>query len=170
MPIFEVMIGSEKPLISAVNGLAYGGGCEIVLASDISIAKESAIFSLPEPKLGLIPPFAIWLLPHIIGTKKAKYLMLTCDRIDAKEAERIGLISRVVPDDQLDFAVKEVARKVIDIAPLAIRDIKFGIDRYIDKKELTQILSFMAKLFASRDFREGVRAFVQKRRPKFKGK
>ena len=167
--LFEIMIGSGKPVISAVNGLAYGGGCEIVLASDISIAKECVTFCLPEPKLGIIPPFATWLLPPIVGINRAKYLMLTCDKIDAKEAERIGLINKVVSDDKLDDAVKETASKVMDIAPLAIREIKFGIDRYIDGEKLKKILPSMGKLFASKDFRVGVQAFVQKRKPKFGG-
>ncbi|MDY6959411.1 MAG: enoyl-CoA hydratase-related protein, partial [Halobacteriota archaeon] len=168
--LIQAIVNSKKPVISAVNGLAFGGGFELVLACDISIASESSSFSFPEPKLGIFPPFGIWLLPQITGSKKAKYLMLTCDVIDAKEAEREGLISKVVPDDQLEGSVEETVEKIKKIAPLAIKEIKSGIDRYLESEELSNAMSSMDRLLASRDFKEGSEAFFEKRSPKFEGR
>jgi len=168
--LIQTMVGSKKPVISAVNGLAFGGGFELVLACDISIVTESSSFSFPEPKLGIFPPFGIWLLPQIIGTKKAKYLMLTCDVIDGKEAERQGLVSRVVPDNQLENVARETVEKIRKIAPLAIGEIKSGIDRYLNSEELSKAMSSMDRLLNSSDFKEGSEAFFDKRTPKFKGR
>jgi len=172
--VYETIAKSEKPIISAVNGLAYGAGFELVLATDISIAAEHATFSLKEANVGLIPPWGICMLPEIVGKKKAKELMLTCDVIDAREAERLGIVNKVVPKDKLEAATAELVQKILNVAPLAARDIKLGVDydrRGKEYKEhFAQVASALAKLFTTEDFREGVTAFVQKRKPGFKGK
>lgn len=172
--VFDIITKSEKPIITAVNGLAYGVGFELVIASDISIAAEHATFSFKEANVGLIPPWGICMLPEIVGKKKAKELMLTCDVIGAREAEHLGIINKVVPADRLEEATMEVVQKIMNIAPLAARDIKLGVDIDYRGKEykdnFAQVAASLAKLFGTEDFREGVLAFMQKRKPEFKGK
>jgi len=158
----------RKPIIAAVNGLAYGGGCEITMVCDIAIASENARFAQPEGKIGAWPPFAAVRLPSIVGKQKALEIMLTGEPIDAKEAERIGLISKVVPPEQLKDAVMEMAKKIMRVAPLSAELIKTTVNKKIE--DMDSIIDATAMLFSSEDLREGAVAFLEKRQPVWKGK
>jgi len=158
----------RKPIIAAVNGLAYGGGCEMTMVCDIVIASENARFAQPEGKIGAWPPLAAVRLPSILGRQKAMEIMLTGEPIDAKEAERIGLINKVVPPEQLKNAAMEMAKKIMRVAPLSAELIKTTVNKKIE--DIDSIIDATAMLFSSEDLREGAIAFLEKRQPVWKGK
>ena len=158
-----------KPVIAAVNGLALGGGLEIAISSDIIIASEKARFGVPEAAIGLAPGFAIIRLHQIVGRAKSKELSMTCDQITAEEALKIGLINKVVPHDQLLDASMEMAKKIMSKAPLAIQFIKSAVNRELHGEELTYAMDAMSGLFSTEDAKEGMDAFLNKRKPNFKG-
>ncbi len=158
----------KKPLIAAVNGLAYGGGCEITMVCDVAIASENTRFAQPEGKIGAWPPFAAVRLPSIIGKAKAMEIMLTGEPVDAKEAERIGLINKVVPPEKLRDAAMEMAEKIMRIAPLSAELIKTTVNKKIEDVE--SVIDATAMLFSSEDLREGAIAFLEKKQPVWKGK
>jgi len=157
--------------IAAVNGMALGGGCELAMACDLRIAAESAVFGQPEINLGIIPGFGgTQRLPRLVGEGRARELNLTGDPIAADEAYAIGLATRVVADEELFDTALAWARKLSEQAPLAVEqikrvsaagDIEVGIER--EKEAFVDV-------FTSEDAREGISAFVQKRKPEFRGK
>ncbi|MFC1908111.1 enoyl-CoA hydratase/isomerase family protein [Chloroflexota bacterium] len=163
-----------KPLIAAVNGLALGGGLEIVLACDIRIASESARFGTPEVTLGLIPGWGgTQRLPRMLPWCKAAELILTGKPIDAQEAHRIGLINKVVPRDQVMPTAKEWAEVICKAAPLAIRAAKEAMVRGSSmalEEGLQLENSLEAYLLGTEDFTEGTTAFKEKRKPIYKVK
>jgi len=158
----------KKPVIAAVNGIAYGGGCEITVGCDIAIASENARFAQPEGKIGAWPPLAAVRLPSIIGKAKAMEIMLTGEPIDAKEAERVGLVNKVVPPEKLEEAVMEMAKKIMRVAPLSAELIKTTVNKKIE--DVDSIIDATAMLFSSEDLREGAIAFLEKRQAVWKGK
>lgn len=158
-----------KPVIAAVNGLALGGGLEIAISSDIIIASEKARFGVPEAAIGLAPGFAIIRLHQLVGRAKSKELSMTCDQISAEEALRIGLINKVVPHEELMDASMEMAKKITSKAPLAVEFIKSAVNRELHGEELTYAMDAMCGLFATEDVKEGMDAFLNKRKPNFKG-
>jgi enoyl-CoA hydratase len=168
--MFNHMEKLSKPIIAAVNGLALGGGLELGLASDIVIASDKARFGMPEPSIGLVPGFAIGRLFDLLGRNKASYLMMTAEPISAEEAERIGLISMVVPHDQLMEKSIEVAKKVMKNAPLAVSLLKTAANRELGGDDLVFCIEATSKLFATEDQKEGMDAFLNKRKPNFKGR
>ena len=167
------LLSLNKPTIAAVNGAAVGYGCDITLMCDMRIASENARFGEVFIRVGLIPDQGMLLLPRLVGLAKAYELILTGDIIDAREAERIGLVNRVVPHEQLEAVTKELATKLAKQPPLAIRLAKEGIRRGL-KLPLHSLLSFHgpAVLFlaGTEDHIEGAKAFTEKREPVFKGK
>ena len=162
---------SSTATIAAVNSIAFGGGCELAMACDFRIAAESATFGQPEINLGIIPGFGgTQRLPRLVGESKALEMNLTGDPIDAYEAHRVGLANQVVPDHELFDTALLWARKLSEQAPLAIEEIK----RRSAQPDLDEGLRFeaegFARAFGSEDAREGISAFLTKRRPKFQGK
>ena len=167
--LFTRLESMNKPVIAAVNGLALGGGTEIILACDMVVASEKARFGLPESGIGVVPIWGVIRLANAVGRSKAKELMMTGDIISAKEAMEIGLVNKVVLQENLIGAAEEMARKIITKAPLAIELIKSMGNRDILSEGLP--FSFNANLlfFQTEDLKEGVDAFFNKRKPVFRG-
>jgi E-phenylitaconyl-CoA hydratase len=163
-----------KPLIAAINGLALGGGLEIALACDIRIASENASLGTPEVTLGLIPGWgATQRLPRVISWAKAAELLLTGKPVDAQEAYRIGLVNKVVPRDQLMSAAKEYADNICQAGPLGVRAAKQAMLRGYSlplEDGLRLEGSFFDYLLTTEDYEEGTSAFIEKRKPDFKGR
>ncbi|MFQ5926333.1 MAG: enoyl-CoA hydratase-related protein, partial [Terriglobia bacterium] len=164
----------DRPVIAAVNGPAVGWGMDLTLFCDIRIASERARFGELFIKRGLICDVGgLWRLPQIVGPAKAAELLFTGDVIDAKEAEAIGLVSRVVPHDQLLPAAREFADKIAQNPPLALRYMKEGLRRaeYGNVEELgSYVGQTLGRLFQTEDHKEGARAFIEKREPVFRGR
>ncbi|MDD3269766.1 MAG: short-chain-enoyl-CoA hydratase [Syntrophomonadaceae bacterium] len=168
---FELL---EKPVIAAINGFALGGGCELAMACDIRLASENAVFAQPETGLGVIPGFGgTQRLARLIGEGRAKELIYTCDVIKADEAYRVGLVNHVYPADQLMDAAKKMAAKIAKKAPLAVGYSKFTIGKGL-QVDIDTGMSIESDMFgmccATEDKFEGMGAFVEKRKPAFKGK
>ena len=159
--------------IAAVNGYALGGGCELALACDLRIAAEGAVFGLPEPTLGIIPGAGgTQRLPRIVGLGRAKEMILTGARWGAAQALAYGLVSRVVPRGELAAAAREMAEQVLALGPLAVRLAKAALNAS-SNMPLAAGLAFestaQAITFESADKQEGTTAFLEKRKPAFKG-
>jgi enoyl-CoA hydratase len=163
-----------KPVIAAINGFALGGGCELALACHIRIASEKAQLGLPEVTLGIIPGYGgTQRMARLLGKAKAFELICSGDRISAADAEKIGLVNKVVPADQLAAAAEEMARKIMSRSPVAIRAaieaINSGSDMPFQEGQLLEATLF-GLLCASEDMKEGMAAFLEKRPAKFPGK
>ncbi len=165
---------SRVPVIAAVNGIAAGAGCELALACHIRIASQNASFSLPELKLGIIPGYGgTQRLTREVGRGRALEMMLTGRSVPADEALSIGLVNRVVPAEALQAETEKLAGEIAQLAPLAIRSCLEAVTRGADmqlEKALDLEAQLFARLFATDDMREGTRAFLEKRKPAFKGK
>jgi enoyl-CoA hydratase/carnithine racemase len=163
-----------KPLIAAINGVALGGGLEIALACDIRIASENARLGTPEVTLGLIPGWGgTQRLPRIIPWAKAAEILLTGKPIDAQEAYRIGLVNKVVPQDELMPTAKEWAEVICQAGPLGVRAAKQAMIRGYSlhlEDGLRLEGSLFDYLFSTEDYEEGTAAFTEKRKPNFKAK
>lgn len=162
-----------KPVIAAINGFALGGGCELALACHIRIASEKAQLGLPEVTLGIIPGYGgTQRMARLLGTGKALELICSGDRINAAEAERIGLVNRVVPADQLLAAAEELAKKMISRGPLAVRAaieaVMVGSDMPLEAGLVLEATLF-GLLASTEDMKEGMGAFLEKRAANFKG-
>jgi enoyl-CoA hydratase/carnithine racemase len=168
------ILDCDRPIIAAVNGPAVGWGMELTLLADIRIASANARFSEIFIKRGLIADMAgMSRLPRIVGPQKAAELLFTGDMIDATEAARIGLVTKVVPHGELMTEARALAGRIAANAPLALRYTKEALRRaiYGDYRELgTWITGTYGVLFATEDHREGVASFLEKRAPVFKGK
>lgn len=162
----------EKPVIAAVNGYALGGGCELALACDIRIAGKSAKFGLPELNLGLIPGFGgTQRLSRLVGIGKAKEIILTGKIIDAKEGESIGLVNKVVRDEELMREVEEVSLVLAQRSPITVKIAKGLINKNQEiKRGLEMEIVSFSECFETQDHIEGINAFLEKRKPVFKGR
>jgi len=171
--IFSFIENMKIPVIAAINGWALGGGCELALACDIRICSDDARFGQTEVKIGIIPGYGANIrLPRLIGAGKAKELIYTGRIIDAAEAERIGLVNSVVSkEDLMDEAIKLAGR--ISKGPASINLAKQAINKAFDL-EMNDALELSSKLYGdvynTRDSREGINAFLEKRKPEFTGK
>ena len=167
--VFRSLEQLAKPTIAVVDGPALGGGCELVTCCDIVIASERSKFGQPEIKLGVFPPVAAVLLPLVIGEKRAREMILTGEIIDAVEAGRLGLCNHVVPVAHLEQKLTEIVSKLRDLSGAALefarRSLDLGRGRTIDKalKELENV--YLHELMKTSDANEGIKAFMEKRRP-----
>jgi enoyl-CoA hydratase/carnithine racemase len=169
----EVLAAPEntrKPVISAVNGIAYGGGFELAMASDFIIASDHARFAVPEIKLGLLPGFAIVRLADIVGRAKAKEMSMLGDPVSAEEACRLGLVLRVVPHQSLLSEALAFAERITSKPRLAVQLAKSFYNRGLGGDEMRHAIDGFPLLFMHEDAREGVAAFREKREPKFSDK
>ncbi|HBW34943.1 enoyl-CoA hydratase/isomerase family protein [Desulfosporosinus sp. BICA1-9] len=171
---FHLIENMPKPVIAAIAGFALGGGCELTLVTDVRIAADNAQFGLPEIKLGILPGGGgTQRLPRLIGAGRAKELIFSGDFINAEEALRIGLVNKVVPADQLFEEAKKIAKKYADRGVVALRLAKSAVNEGL-RMDLEAGLEYEHKcfslLFATEDQKEGMRAFLEKRSPKFQGK
>lgn len=173
-PTILAMRRLPKPIIARVHGHAVGVGCNYALACDILIASEQAKFGQVFVKIGLMPDGgSTFFLPRSVGYAKAFELMATGDIISSRDALALGLVNRVVPFEELDTTVNEMAGRLASAAPIALRKIKEGLNHGL-VSDLAPALEFEAvnqnECFHSEDFMEGVKAFLEKRKPSFQGR
>jgi enoyl-CoA hydratase len=164
----------EKPTVAAINGFALGGGLELALACTLRVASGNAKLGLPEVKLGLLPGYGgTQRLPRLIGRGRALEMLLTGETVDAIEAQRIGLVNHVVEQEDLLEFCRELLRKILANGPVAVQlameAVDAGLECGIEEGMRLEAAAFAAAL-SSEDAREGSRAFLEKRKPKFTGK
>jgi enoyl-CoA hydratase/carnithine racemase len=164
----------DKPVIASIHGFALGAGLSLALLCDICIATENALLGMEFIKIGIIPELGVkHLLPRLLGVNKAMEMVLTGDRINGKEGERIGLINRAVPEGQLEAVTLELAKKLVGLAPIAVQlakkslkgDILQGLDAAFEYEADLNSICYLTE-----DFREAAQAFMEKRKPVFKGR
>ncbi len=166
--LFISLVAVDKPTIAVVNGLALGGGCEVVAGCDMAIASDKAQLGQPEVKLGVYPPPASVLFPRLMGRRKAFELILSGDSISAEEAERIGLVNKVVPADELEKAADEFIKRFTANSGLTLTQARQALYRNLDLNfyeamEATGIDAAM--VMAGENSVEGLTAFMEKRKP-----
>lgn len=170
--VFAMIERSNKPVIAAVNGFALGGGCELAMACHIRVAAENARFGQPEVNLGIIPGYGgTQRLTQLVGKGKAMELMMTADMIGAQEAQQLGLVNHVVPQEELIAKSTEILEKIMGKAPLAIGLVIECVNAVFNNDEngyQTEANAF-ARCCTSEDFVEGTSAFIEKRKPAFTG-
>jgi enoyl-CoA hydratase/carnithine racemase len=171
--LFRILNGLGKPVIARVRGYCLAGGFGLALGCDLVVASEDASFGTPEVKRGLMPMMIMATIFRNVGRKKGMELLLTGDRIPAREAERLGLINHAVPAEELDAKVDELAGKIAVMSPAVVR---LGRDAFytMADMEFDQALSYLQSMLSinlgTEDAIEGVRAFLEKREPEWKGR
>jgi len=172
--VFHLLAEINKPTLAVVRGFAFGGGCELTSACDIVLASEDAQFGQQEVKVGAIPTVASVLLPRIIGRKKALEIILTGDCITAAEAKQIGLVNGVYPAAELEEAVKKLVEKFKEKSSVVLRLVRMAVYQGLDKdfKEALDGVTdiYVNRLVKTEDAVEGLKAFLEKRKPVWKGK
>lgn len=168
-----LLAGYPKPTIACIQGFCLGGGMQVAMLTDIRIASASSQFGIPAARLGIAYGYdGLRHLVSLVGPSWARLLMYTGMRIDADEALRIGLVERVIPDDELWGAVMEIAHTISENAPLAIKAAKITIAQVLkdeSQRDMAAIKAIGTACMDSADFREGRQAFMEKRKPQFKG-
>jgi enoyl-CoA hydratase len=172
--VFDVIENLGKPVIAAINGYALGGGCELAMACTLRIAADTARLGQPEINLGLIPGYAgTQRLSRLVGTGRAMEMILTGAPISADEAQRIGLVNRVVPAAELMTEARKLADQLARSAPVAVRYIIDAVNKGVEMP-FAEACRYEATLFglvtSTDDMREGTRAFLEKRKAEFKGR
>ena len=172
--VFKRLADLPMPTIAAIEGNALGGGLELALACDIRVASQNASLGLPEVRLAVTPGAGgTQRLPRVVGVGRAKEMALTGRILDAQEAERIGLVSRVVPAGEADAAADEIAEAIAQRGPLAVREVKRLVDLALDvdiEAGIAAEIDASERVFNSEDMLEGARAFLEKRAPGYRGK
>lgn len=170
----EAMLGLEKPLIAMIQGFCIGGGVAVALDADMRIASEDSQFGVPAARLGLGYGYdGIKALMDLVGPSYAKEIFFTAKRFTAAEAQMMGLVNRVVPADRLEATVRDYARTMAENAPLTMRAVKAAVAeglRNPDERDLDRVDRMVKACFASQDYVEGRTAFMEKRRPVFRGR
>ena len=167
--VFNNFIETSKPVVTVVNGPAIGGGCELAALGDILIATPKARFSQPEVKLGVFPPLASVILPHVIGHKRALEMIFTGEPLSAQEAQRLGLVSRVVPEEKLAAELKTILTKITDQSAPVLEMAKrvlydtIGLPLPAAMKKSADV--YLNQLMDLEDAQEGLRAAIEKRKP-----
>ncbi len=170
--IFRTIERIGKPAIALVDGMALGGGCELVATCDIVIASDRARFGQPEIKLGVFPPIAAVLLPSVIGPKKARELLLTGELMSAQEALHFGLVNYVLPSTELENKLQQILLKLRELSSVSLASTKHALDAAMGLpfdqglKQTEDI--YLNELMRTDDAREGIRAFIEKRKPNWK--
>jgi enoyl-CoA hydratase len=172
--VLDLIENLGKPVIAAINGFALGGGCELAMACTIRLAADTAKLGQPEINLGIMPGYGgTQRLARLVGRGRALEMLLTGTLIDAAQAERVGLVNKVVPAAELRTATKNLATELATRAPAAVRGILDAVNGGLDVP-LAEGCRLEASLFAlvaaTEDMREGTRAFLEKRKPEFKGR
>jgi enoyl-CoA hydratase len=172
--LWEPIASCPKPVIAAVNGYAFGGGCELAMHADIIIAGEGASFGQPEVRVGIMPGAGgTQRLTRAVGKFRAMRMLLTGEPVKAKDALAMGLVSEVVPDGEVFTAAMRIAKTIASMPPLAVIQIKeavlAGQDASLETAMLLERKAFQL-LFATNDQKEGMRAFLEKRKPEFHGR
>jgi enoyl-CoA hydratase len=171
--VFDKIANSPKPVIAAVNGFSLGGGCELAMACHFRIASANAKFGQPEVNLGLIPGYGgTQRLTQLIGKGKAMELLMTGDMIGADEAKALGLVNHVVPLEELQSKAKEILQKIHTKAPVAIAKVIACVNdaNKCDGSGFDNEITRFGECFTTEDMKEGTSAFLEKRKPVFKGK
>ena len=172
--LFVLLRDIDKPTITVVNGVALGGGCEIVAGCDYAIASEKAELGQPEIKLGGLAPAAAAIFTRIMGEKKAFELIVLGENISAAEAERIGLVNRVVPEAKLNIEAEEIARKFLVKSNSSVRLVRQALYQCTDINEYKAALQKATELsiesWGTEDGQEGLNAFLEKRNPIWKNR
>jgi cyclohexa-1,5-dienecarbonyl-CoA hydratase len=172
--IFRNLEQVARPTIAVVDGAALGGGCELVAACDIVIASERARFGQPEIKLGVFPPVATVLLPQVIGDKRARELILTGELIEAAEAARLGLVNYLLPANELEQKASELLSRFRQLSAAALELTKDALDLG-RKRSLDEALKkvedlYLNELMKTHDATEGIKAFIEKRKPEWRNR
>lgn len=172
-PIIRQIRAIEKPIIAAINGVAAGAGANIALACDVTIATASASFIQAFSKIGLVPDSGgTFTLPRIIGFQKASALMMLGDKVSAEEAEKMGMIYKVVPDDQFASEAESLALKLANMPTKGLAYTKHLLNQSFTNdldQQLELEKEWQFKATETYDYKEGVNAFIEKRKPEFKG-
>jgi enoyl-CoA hydratase len=171
---FLALATMEKPLIAMIHGFCVGGGCAISLNADLRFAAEDAVFAIPAARLGLGYAMAgIETLVHLVGPSRAKEMFFTARRFDAGEAAAMGLVNAVLPKAELEDHVRAVAAQIAGNAPLTVQAVKRSVtelSKPSDQRDHRAVSELVRACFESDDYKEGVRAFLEKRPPRFQGK
>jgi enoyl-CoA hydratase/carnithine racemase len=170
--IFKLLRNLGKPSIAVVNGIALGGGCELVLGCDLAVASEKAKLGQPEIILGGLAPAAAPLLPRVLGEKKAFEVLLLGESMNAADAERFGLVNKVVPIEELDSTAEEMAKKFLKMSALSVKLVREAFYRSAEIADLDKALETAVELgiksWETHDGQEGLKSYLEKRNPVWK--
>jgi enoyl-CoA hydratase/carnithine racemase len=168
------MMDFEKPLIAMIRGYCMGGGLGLAMTADLRIASEDAVFAIPAARLSIAyDVINVTNLVHLVGPSRAKEILLTAKRYDAPQALAMGLVNQVVPVAELEAAVADVTGRLVENAPLSMRASKLTIDQVVKdaaQRDMARIEAASRACFDSEDYREGRTAFMEKRKPVFRGR